>query len=546
MNILSSIKVAFTRNPYSLRVLLACLLCLTFGAPLFAAEKAAGSNNLLSNRPSQGLWWNPARDGNYYLIAIGPDGFTYVTLNTQINGKSQSFVMLGQMSAAVGMRAVLSSPLYQRKGGGANASALDNLVTETAGNAVINFSSASLATLSLPNGSQEQIETFPLYTTAAASPVQRIEAEFVAAIRSASSDSITKLAIAKLATPRCAPVSFAIQQSAFANLEILVAAGANPRYQILDAARSCNPVGTVQLVDDALELALPERGLEAVLYPAQTRAPIVAGLPIQAGLYWAPNVDGYFWHVAVGPDGFGFVSINAFDANQKQSFNVIQSNVFSTPQQAAIGSPIYRVQGGTAPGTTLGNAPEIQALNAARLTFTDAASATFLETGYTGNSSRNVDLAKLILAPQLSDRINAAFADRNWLYLKDGSAKAVRFTAAQADCGQTGGESLRQINDGSGRYFGVDASNQSVRIFKEQVDVPAATLELCSRFFFCYRCRSASGEIVAQQVITLGTPLPLTCPEVHSCAQVGKAQFSDIGLDLPDGRMLPLPNNWRN
>ena len=544
MKIFSQINGAIAQSSATFR-LFACFFCLLLTTQLFAAAKTIDTNSLLTQRPSQGLWWNPARDGNYYLIAVGPQGFTYVTLNTQINGKSQSFVMLGQLSDAPGMRAALSSPVYQRNGGGANASALDQLVTKTAGNAVLSFSSANEATLRLPDGSTEAIETFPLYTTAAASPARRIAGEFIGAIRSANSDVIAKLAIAKLTAPRCAPESFAIEQAAFANLEILVIAGASPRYQLLDAALGCSPVGNLQLVDDAIEIALPERGLEAVIYPAQVNKPTVAGLPIQGGLYWAPNVDGYFWHVAKGPDGFGFVSINAFDANKKQTFSVIQSNIFSTPQQGAIGSPIYSVQGGSAPGTALGSAPEIRALNAARLTFTNAATATFLETGFTGNTARNVELAKLILAPQLSDRINATFADRNWLYLKNGNAKAVRFAAAQAVCGQASGERLLLINDGSGQYFGVDATNQSVRISQERVDVPAPTIELCSRFFSCYRCRSASGAIVAEQLVTPGAP-SLTCPAITSCPQIGKAQFNDIGLDVPDGRLLPLPNNWRN
>jgi len=543
VNIFSQIYSAVAQNSSTFRIL-ACFFCLFFSTQLFAADKATDTNSLLSKRPSQGLWWNPARDGNYYLIAVGPQGFTYVTLNTQVSGKSQSFVMLGQLSDAPGMRAALSSPVYQRNGGGANASALDHLVTETAGNAVLNFSSANQATLRLPDGSTEAIESFPLYTTAGASPARRIAGEFIGAIRSANSDVIAKLAIAKLAAPRCAPESFAIEQAAFTSLEILVIAGASPRYQFLDAALSCSPVGKLQQVDDAIEIALPERGLEAVFYPAQVSTATVAGLPIQGGLYWAPNVDGYFWHVAKGPDGFGFVSINAFDANKKQTFSVIQSNIFSTPQQSAIGSPIYSVHGGSAPGTALGSAPEIRALNAARLTFTDAATATFLETGYTGIASRNVELAKLILAPQLSDRINASFGARNWLYLKNGAAKAVRFAAAQADCGQASGESLLQINDGSGQYFGVDATNQSVRIFKERVDVPAPTVGQCGRFIPCYICRSASGEILAVQSTQIQPPL--VCPAINSCPQIGKAQFNDIGLDLPDGRLLPLPNNWRN
>ncbi len=542
MYIFSEIKGALARNSYPLRFF-ACLFILSLSTQLLAADKATYPNSLLSNRPSQGLWWNPARDGNYYLISNGPNGLMYVTLNTQLDGKSQSFVMLGQLSVRTGQR-LLISPLYQRKGGGANASAMDNLVTETAGNAVVNFISSNQATLTLPNGSQERIETFPLYTTAAASPARRIEGEFVTAMRSATSDAISKLTITKLSAPRCAAESFAIEQAAFANLEILVSNGASPRYQVLDAALSCSPVGKLAQVDDTMEFALPERGLEAVFYPAQINAPSVGGLPIQAGLYWAPNIDGYFWHVAVGPDGFGFVSINAFDANKKQTFNVIQSNIFSTPQQGAIGSPIYSVQGGSAPGTALGSAPEIRALNVARLTFTDATSATFLETGYTGSTARDVDLAKLILAPQLSDRINATFSDRTWLYLKNGAAKAVRFTAAQAECGQASGESLLQINDGSGQIFGVDASNQSVRIFKERIDVPAPTIEQCSRFFSCYTCRSAGGAITAQQFVT--TQPALVCPAVTLCSQVGKAQFNDVGLDLPDGRLLPLPNNWRN
>lgn len=237
MNIFSQINDAFARNRSPFR-LLACIFCLLLSTQLFAADKATNTNSLLTKRPSQGLWWNPARDGNYYLIAIGPQGLTYVTLNIQLNGKSQSFVMLGQLSDAPGMRAALSSPLYQRNGGGANASAFDNLATETAGNAAINFSNANQATLSLPDGSTEAIEIFPLYTTAAASPAKRIAGEFIGAIRSANSDVIAKLAIAKLAAPRCAPESFAIEQAAFANLEILVIAGASPRYQVLDAALS--------------------------------------------------------------------------------------------------------------------------------------------------------------------------------------------------------------------------------------------------------------------------------------------------------------------
>ena len=543
MRIFSKIKGARAQNSYPLRFL-ACLFSLLLSTQLFAADKATFTNTLLSNRPSQGLWWNPARDGNYYLISNGPNGFTYVTLNTQLDGKSQSFVMLGQLSVRPGLR-LLISPLYQRKGGGANASAMDNLVTETAGNAVIDFISSNQATLTLPNGSKEAIESFPLYTTAAASPARRIEGEFVAAIRSDTSDAISKLTITKLSAPRCAAESFAIEQGAFANLEILVSAGASPRYQVLDAALSCSPVGKLQQLDDAMEFALPERGIEAMFYPAQSNTPVVNGLPIQAGLYWAPNVDGYFWHVAKGPDGFGFVSINAFDTNKKQTFNVIQSDIFSTPQQGVIGSPIYSVLGGSAPGTALSGAPEIRALNAARLTFTDVASATFLETSYTGSTVRSVDLAKLILAPQLSDRINATFGDRNWLYLKNGSAKTVRFTAAQAACGQTSGERLLQIDDGSGQYFGVDATDQSVRIFKDRLDVPAPTIERVGRFLSYYTCRSASGALLAQQATHLPLP-PLVCPPVLSCQQNGKAQFSDIGLDLTDGRMVPLPNNWRN
>ena len=545
MNTFSDIVTrTFARNSYPCR-LLSCLFALSFCTHSVAAEKTGYTDSLLSKRPSQGLWWNPARDGNYYLIAVGPEGLTYVTLNTQVNGKSQSFVMLGQLTDAPGMRAALSSPIYQRKGGGANASALDNLATESAGNAIINFSTANQAVLKLPDGSTEAIETFPLYTTAAASPARRIEGEFIGAIRSANTDAITKLAIAKLVAPRCAPESYGLNQSAFANLEISVIAGTSPRYQVLDAVLNCKPVGDLQLVDEMLELALPERGLEAVFYPTQANTLQIGGLPLQSGLYWAPNVDGYFWHVAKGPDGFGFVSINAFDANQKQTYSVIQSNIFSTSQQATIGSLIYSVQGGSAPGTALGSAPEIRALNAAKLIFTDAASATFLETGYTGSINRNIELAKLILAPQLSDRINATFADRNWLYLKNGSARAVRFNAAQADCGQAAGERLLQINDGSGQYFGVDASNQSVRFFKDRVDVPAPTIERVGRFLSYYTCRSASGALLTQQATHLPLP-PLVCPAVNSCAQIGRAQFNDIGLDLIDGRMVPLPNNWRN
>lgn len=509
------------------------LVFLSLGAAFLPAQSASAAQilqPLLTQRPHQGLWWNPQRDGNYYLISVGPTGLAYVTTNLQIEGRSQSYVLIGQLENAPGVRALLRSKLYQRVGGGLAASASDLLRTEQLGDVELRFGSSTTATLTLPGGKVEPIEAFPLHTNARTSPAGRLPGNYHAVIRTVDVDKISEVWIGRIPIidnplPKCGATSALVQSltTELQNLEIISLSQYAPRYQLLDSAQGCRVVGNAQRVDDALELQIEERGVQAVLYEVHPsmRAPTYSRIPVQAGLYWTPGVDGYFWHVVVSPEGLGYVSVNAFDAQGRQDYHVLQAYIgpgrFQTGQMS---SPIIGVADGSAPGTAGSVTPSITNRGSATLYFDEGWRATYTDAA---RPTAKIQLEKLALATTLEERIASTFARRIWLKMSFGEARAVRFNVSTAMCGQPAGETLLQANDNTFELFG--ASSGSVRTVYRAA---------------CERSQAPGAQFLFG---------PLICTQTRDCERSGHASDTEVGVDAVSNgsltRFYPLPQDWR-
>jgi hypothetical protein len=141
----------------------------------------------------------------------------------------------------------------------------------------------------------------------------------------------------------------------------------------------------------------------------------VTPLPSQ-GLYWNPREHGIYYHLSVGPDGYGFVAITLFRPDGEPTFLVMQGPIAGQPADsppgtyASLRSPLFRMRGGQTLGGPYSN-PRIEPASSddAELLFAAGGLANFRHEG------RSVELQQYPLYTQAAVASPARYAGR-WLF----------------------------------------------------------------------------------------------------------------------------------
>jgi hypothetical protein len=135
---------------------------LSFGSDSIALERFEfGTSGLFLGSagatPQSGWWWSPAESGRGYFLEIQNGDLFLAAFLYGDDGVGRWYIASATMTSAMVFEAVLTAcaggPTLTGNGGSAGCAA-------NAGSMSISFSSATAATLTLPNGTQVQIQRF--------------------------------------------------------------------------------------------------------------------------------------------------------------------------------------------------------------------------------------------------------------------------------------------------------------------------------------------------------------------------------------------------
>jgi len=337
--------------------------------------------------PDSGLWWVPGQNGRFLHLDVGPDGYVFATVSGFVGNTASYLVMQGPLelapideSSATPVIGSLSSPLYSVANGacfGCEWRAPDVQPS--------NFGSGTLTFLASDElrlqafGRTTTFRRFPLYSTAAGAPSERLLGQWLVVLRTdqglvrdlveiASDEGDLTFRFPTRPGPDTPAPSEASLAPCGTNRLAIAANGSLVGSSTV--GRGCNGGTYVfherdgalygqrqasnfaeRIASELLLYRVPPRWLADAT--SQSLAPGNARVP-DAGLWWSPNRNGLFVHLDVGPDGYVFATVSGF-VNGVASYLVLQGPMQLEPLQAgnpaqlaaSLTSPLYTVSGGT-------------------------------------------------------------------------------------------------------------------------------------------------------------------------------------------------------
>ncbi len=353
--------------------------------------------------PAQGPWWNPAEHGIYYHVDVGPTGFLTVMITLyRPDGTPTFLVMQGQFQESPGTidsheripTGRLDSPLYRMVGGACLGCDYRNPRTVDAGLGSASIQFYDDGTAEFRHGERvTPIERYPLYTSAAGLPRNRLDGRWIAFTTGtidSTGFSTGKLDLIDIGRPYTSGWPLLLPSDEVSRFDCVhcesepLNYGGNLYFRARTPANfeedtySCNIGGCI--ASGRVSRRLNERdgslqtdsGFIDFLgggHPAVTvmrRVGPRAGqtdtphhdvtnpwLP-QQGLWWNRAEHGIYYNVAVGPDQFVMVTITLFDEAGEPTFLVMQGQLNVAPYNGwaatdVIGwldSPLYEMRNG--------------------------------------------------------------------------------------------------------------------------------------------------------------------------------------------------------
>jgi len=136
------------------------------------------ANAVNAAQPTEGLWWQTGSNGKFLQLHIGPGGYALATLSYDLGAGPTYRVLQGPLQLkdprTDGHLAELRSPLYRIDAAGCLGCAGGVTATEDARSYTLRFISTTHAQLQTGSGQLVNYQFFPLYTSAADLPANRI------------------------------------------------------------------------------------------------------------------------------------------------------------------------------------------------------------------------------------------------------------------------------------------------------------------------------------------------------------------------------------